>query len=292
MDDLEEIMVRCNLQGLNWDKLRILYPNLRNAIFPKFEIQPSNQTNFFFVKLDSQNAQFLLQKRVDSFTIPPYNEYRAIAFKEGRRNTSAVIYGPKCIETDINDLQNGNVEVHESYEFDDDGKQMILYAVKYRTREAGEISWDIIQGNIGQLRNKNILGCNENEDKYDPYKIFIRNIMSDSIKLRIQFLWIDSEILCNEIWFKFDLRQLRNKGTIFNEIFNEITIIDDLKRIGRESGIPNYNQNRDLALLAECEVLKRVVRVQLQFDSYGNLFNSGVITLENTLLAEVYVTKE
>ncbi|KAA6330408.1 MAG: hypothetical protein EZS28_053506, partial [Streblomastix strix] len=61
---------------------------------------------------------------------------------------------------------------------------------------------------------------------------------------------------------------------------------------GRESRIPNYSQNRDLALLAECEVLKRVVRVQLQFDSYGNLFNSGVITLENTLLAEVYVTKE
>ncbi|KAA6372195.1 MAG: hypothetical protein EZS28_032278 [Streblomastix strix] len=159
------------------------------------------------------------------FTIPPYIEYRAIAFKEGRRNISSVIYGPKCIETDMlvnkllqNDLQNGNVEVHESYEFDDDGKQMIMCAVKYRSREAGEITWDIIQ---------------------------------DSVKLRIQFLWIDSEILCNEIWFKYDLRQLRNKGTIFNEIFNEITIIDDLKRTGRESRIPNYSQNRDLALLAE-----------------------------------------
>ncbi|KAA6365303.1 MAG: hypothetical protein EZS28_039170 [Streblomastix strix] len=83
----------------------------------------------------------------------------------------------------------------------------------------------------------------------------------------IHFILLDNKIIFNEIGFQFDPKQLGNQSNIFNQQFNEQLILNDLKQ----------KWGTD------------VVRVQLNFDCYGKLYGSGLITFESTISSEKHV---
>ncbi|KAA6385526.1 MAG: hypothetical protein EZS28_018948 [Streblomastix strix] len=299
MDKQEEIMVRCNLQGLSWQDLKNCYTPLQTAEFPNFPSKLKESLDFFFITVDSQKAFQLLQQRVDSFYIPQYNENRAIAFSQGKKNTSAVIYGPIINDSNIKtddfiqlllqkNLNYGLVEILEKDLFSDN--TMTMSVVRYQTREVAEIAWWIVKGKNLKLEEKGIIGLNQNDDIYDPYKMSIRYLITNSINLRLDFVWIDSGVLKNEIGFSFDLNQINDDTTIFNKEFNELTILNDLKRAQRRSIIPEQIDRREIAQFVESLVLRNIARVHLQFNRFGELYGNGTLTLHNTFASEVFLS--
>ncbi|KAA6388741.1 MAG: hypothetical protein EZS28_015733 [Streblomastix strix] len=231
--------------------------------FPNFPSKLKESLNFFFIIVDSQKAIQRLQQRIDSFFIPQYNENRAIAFSQGKKNTSAVIYGPV-----IND---SNIKT-------DDFIQLLLQK---------NLNYGLVEILAKQLKlHGGLLKGNVLNQKKKELQAQIKLI----INLCLDFIWIDSGVLKNEIGFSFDLNQLNGDITIFNKEFNELTILNDLKRTQRWSIIPEQIDRREIVQFVESLVLRNIARVHLQFNRFSYLYGNGTLTLHNTFASEVFLT--